>query len=73
MRLPTLYMISEASGNVYWEIRAFQHVVIFPTEGRGEKAGKEATGTGFCSNKIFKYFSTQKIQIFYIAKYIQFL
>lgn len=33
-------MISEASGNVYWEISAFQHVVVVSsTRGKGGKAG----------------------------------
>lgn len=52
MRPPTLYMISEASGNVYWEISAFQHVVVISsTRGEGGERQEEATDTDFRSNR----------------------
>lgn len=35
-RLPTLYHFREISGNVYWEINAFQHAVVSPVGGQEE-------------------------------------
>jgi hypothetical protein len=56
VRPPALYMISETSGNVYWEISAFQHVVITSSMGGEGGKGRRRLPTFRSNRDLTKYY-----------------